>query len=73
MQFGAAVRLKGTWKSPDAPSKGGLASDQQTDGSITSSDCQETEAAMPPELQVDEIEVLGHSTASVNLPSSYKN
>jgi hypothetical protein len=55
MQFGAAVRLMGTWKNRDTQSGG------------------QAEAAKPPELQVDEVEILGHSTAAVSLPSPHSH
>lgn len=79
MQFGAAVRLKGTWKNRDTPVSSGEASAesvesrQQTDGSVNSPEHYHVEAVKPPELQVDEVEILGHSNAGVSLPHCSRN
>lgn len=66
MQFGAAVRLKGTWKSRDPPNA--VESNQQADGPVNTSDGHHTEVVGAPELQVDEVEILGHSKAAVSTP-----
>lgn len=61
VQFGAAVRMTGRWKNSEFPQK---TQEPDTGESTLAADQAKTERA--PELEVEQLDVLGHSRAAVS-------